>query len=64
MEVFNRFSTYLDVSVKAVQKMSAEQTQKCQNYYKREFQTIGKTFQQMGQAIQQDGLSRKSLDFY
>ena len=59
LEVFNRFSSVFDIAVKSVQKTSAEQTQKCQGYYKREFQAIGKVFQQMGQAIQQDGLLRK-----
>ena len=55
MEIFNKFSTYFDAAVKTMQKMSADQTQKCQTHYKREFQSIGKVFIQMGQAIQQDG---------
>ena len=64
MDVFNRFSSYFDAAVKNMQKMSADQTQKCQTHYKREFQNIGKVFQQMGQAIQQDGLLRESLTVY
>ena len=35
-------------------KTAADQTQKCQNHYKREFQTIGKAFLQLGQAMEQD----------
>ena len=36
-------------------KLSADQTTKCQNHYKREFQLIGKSFAQLGQAMEQDG---------
>jgi hypothetical protein len=33
MEVFNRFSNYLDVAVKSVQKMSADQVSMLQNFF-------------------------------
>ena len=42
-------------------KTAADQTQKCQSHYKREFQTIGKAFLQLGQAMEQDGNLRKFL---
>merc|ERR1712098_495637 len=40
---------------KDMAKLSADQTTKCQNHYKREFQLIGKSFAQLGQAMEQDG---------
>ena len=36
-------------------KTAAEQTQRCQNHFKREYQTVGKAFNQLGLALQQDG---------
>lgn len=59
MDVFNRFSVCFDGAVKNVHKMTAEQTQKYQTHFKREFQNIGKVFLQLGQAIQQDGNMRE-----
>ena len=43
------------MAVKNMAKLSADQTTKCQNHYKREFQLIGKSFAQLGQAMEQDG---------
>ena len=54
MEVFTRFTNSFDAAVKNMLKTAADQTQKCQNHYKREFQTIGKAFLQLGQAMEQD----------
>ena len=36
-------------------KTSTDQTQKCQKHYKMEFSNIGKAFQMLGSALQQDG---------
>lgn len=55
MEVFTKFSTSFDGAVKNMSKLAADQTQKCQTHFKREFQTIGKSFQQLGDAMGQDG---------
>ena len=44
-----------DTAVKNLAKMAADQTTKCQNHYKREFQMIGKSFTQLGQAMEGDG---------
>lgn len=52
---FSQFSTQFDVAVRNLAKTAADQTTKCQNHYKREFQSIGKTFTQLGQAMEQDG---------
>jgi len=52
--VFTRFTTSFEGAVKNMLKTAADQTQKCQNHYKREFQTIGKAFLQLGQAMEQD----------
>jgi len=54
VEVFTRFTNSFDAAVKNMLKTAADQTQKCQNHYKREFQTIGKAFLQLGQAMEQD----------
>ena len=44
-------------------RTAADQTQKCQNHYKREFQTIGKAFLQLGQAMEQDNNHGKLFNF-
>ena len=36
-------------------KTAAEQTQRCQNHFKREYQNVGKAFDQLGRALEQDG---------
>ena len=54
VDVFTRFTGSFDAAVKNMLKTAADQTQKCQNHYKREFQTIGKAFLQLGQAMEQD----------
>ena len=61
MEVFTRFTCSFDAAVKNMLKTAADQTQKCQNHYKREFQTIGKAFLQLGQAMEQDNNYGKSF---
>ena len=38
-------------------KTAGEQTTRCQNHFKREYQTIGKAFDQLGRALEQDGNS-------
>ena len=55
MQIFSQFSTQFDGAVKNLAKMAADQTTKCQNHYKREFQMIGKSFSQLGQAMEGDG---------
>ena len=55
MDVFTKFTNVFDAAVRNMHKTSTDQTQKCQKYYKMEFQTIGKAFQQLGGALQQDG---------
>ena len=40
-------------------KTAADQTVRCQTAFKREYQTMGKAFNQLGQALQQDGNYRK-----
>jgi len=55
VEVFTKFSLALDSAVKNMHKTAAEQTQRCQTHFKREYQTVGKSFNQLGLALQQDG---------
>lgn len=55
VEVFTKFSGALDTAVKNMHKTAGEQTQKCQTHFKREYQTVGKAFNSLGQALQQDG---------
>jgi len=55
VQVFTNFTGQFDAAVKNLAKMSADQTTKCQNHYKREFQMIGKSFTQLGQAMEGDG---------
>jgi len=52
---FGQFSLLFDSAVKNLAKVAADQTTKCQNDYRREFNTIGKSFSQLGQAMEQDG---------
>ncbi|XP_040578914.1 sorting nexin lst-4 isoform X2 [Lepeophtheirus salmonis] len=54
VEYFTKFSSYFDSAVKNMHKVAIDQSQKSQNLYKREFQTIGKAFIQLGQAMEQD----------
>merc|ERR1719429_252474 len=55
VEIFTKFTTSLDSAVKNMHKTAADQTQRCQTHFKREYQTVGKAFQQLGQALAQDG---------
>lgn len=55
VQVFTNFTGQFDTAVKNLAKMAADQTTKCQNHYKREFQMIGKSFSQLGQAMEGDG---------
>ena len=55
VEVFTKFSLALDSAVKNMHKTAAEQTQRCQNHFKREYQNVGKAFDQLGRALEQDG---------
>ena len=55
VEIFTKFSTSLDSAVKNMHKTASDQTQRCQTHFKREYQTVGKAFQQLGQALAQDG---------
>ncbi len=56
MSVFTTFSNHMDSAVKNLQKTCADQTQKYQSSFKREYQTVGKAFVQLGSALQQDGI--------
>ena len=44
-------------------KTAAEQTQRCQNHFKREYQNVGKAFDQLGRALEQDGNYCKFDDY-
>jgi len=55
VQIFTQFTAQFDGAVKNLAKMAADQTTKCQNHYKREFQLIGKSFIQLGQAMDGDG---------
>jgi len=55
VQIFTQFTSQFDAAVKNMAKLAADQTTKCQNHYKREFQLIGKSFTQLGQAMEQDG---------
>lgn len=55
VHTFTQFTTQFELAVKNMAKLSADQTTKCQNHYKREFQLIGKSFTQLGQAMELDG---------
>eukprot|EP00096_Caligus_rogercresseyi_P010112 TRINITY_DN3576_c0_g1_i2.p1 TRINITY_DN3576_c0_g1~~TRINITY_DN3576_c0_g1_i2.p1 ORF type:complete len:600 (+),score=129.55 TRINITY_DN3576_c0_g1_i2:661-2460(+) len=61
VECFNKFSSHFDTAVKNLLKVATDQTQKSQNLYKREFQTIGKAFTQLGQAMEQDPTTNSTL---
>ena len=54
VDVFTRFTGSFDAAVKNMLKTAADQTQKCQNNYNREFQTIANAFLQLGEALRQD----------
>ena len=49
--MFGQFTGQFDNAVKNMAKMAADQTTKCQNHFKREFQGIGKSFLQLGQVV-------------
>ncbi len=53
VSVFTTFTNHMDSAVKNMQKTCAEQTQKYQNHFKREYQSVGKAFVQLGAALQQ-----------
>jgi len=55
VQIFSQFHTQFDVAVKNLAKTAADQTTKCQNHFKREFQQVGKAFIQLGQAMDGDG---------
>lgn len=55
VDVFTKFSSSLDSAVKNMHKTAADQTQRFQTHFKREYQTVGKAFNQLGTALQQDG---------
>ncbi len=59
MSIFTTFTNHFDVAVKNMLKTAADQTQKYQTHFKREHQTVGKAFLQLGAACQQDGNTRK-----
>ncbi|XP_023334885.1 sorting nexin lst-4 [Eurytemora carolleeae] len=54
-QTFSQFSLHFDSAVKNLAKVAADQTTKFQNDYKREFTVIGRSFIQLGQAMEQDG---------
>lgn len=55
VHVFTTFQTQLDGAVKNMLKTCSDQTTKYQSHFKREYTTIGKSFMQLGSAMQQDG---------
>ncbi len=54
--MFTTFTNHMDGAVKNLQKTCADQTQKYQSHFKREYQTVGRAFVQLGAALQQDGI--------
>lgn len=54
--MFANFSQSLDFAVKNLAKVAADQTNKCQNEYKRDYQTICKAFHQLGEAMESQEL--------
>lgn len=52
---FTQFSGLFDTAVKNMAKLAADQTTKCQQHYRREFQHIGRSFTDLGRAMEQDG---------
>lgn len=57
--VFTTFTTHLDNAVKNMLKTCSDQTNKYHNHFKREYQTIGKAFIQLGASMQQDATTCK-----
>ena len=55
VEVFTKFTISLDAAVKNMHKTSVDQSLRCQNNFRREYQTMGRAFNQLGTALQQDG---------
>ncbi len=62
VSVFTTFTNHMDGAVKNMQKTCADQTQKFQTHFKREYQTVGKAFLQLGSALQQDGIGGASVN--
>ena len=48
---------HMDGAVRNLQKTCADQTQKYQSHFRREYQTVGRAFLQLGEALRQDGSS-------
>lgn len=55
ISVFTTFAANMDASVKNMVKVCSDQTQKYQTHLKREYSTIGKSFQQLGESMQLSG---------
>lgn len=59
VHVFTTFSAQLDSAVKNMLKTCTDQTQKYQSHFKKEYQAVGQSFQQVAAAMQQDGNTSK-----
>ena len=60
VRMFTEFISQFDAAVKNISKLAVDQITKCQNHYKRDFQLIGKSFTQLGQAMEQDGANNNN----
>eukprot|EP00095_Tigriopus_kingsejongensis_P004504 maker-scaffold427_size174323-snap-gene-0.33 protein:Tk04504 transcript:maker-scaffold427_size174323-snap-gene-0.33-mRNA-1 annotation:"sorting nexin-9" len=62
VSVFTTFSAHMDTSVKNMLKICSDQTQKYQTHLKREYSTVGKAFQQLGEAMQMSGDNNMTIN--
>ena len=51
IQMFSQFTTQFEAAVKNMAKTVADQTTKFQNHYKRDLETIGKAFMQLGRVV-------------
>ena len=59
LEIFNKFHNRFDRAVQGMFKLCSDQTRRCQTTAKQEFQGIGKAFNALGSAMEQDGIESK-----
>jgi len=61
LEIFNKFHNRFDRAVQGMFKLCSDQTRRCQTTAKQEFQGIGKAFNALGSAMEQDGIERNLM---
>ena len=54
VDAFSNFTETFEASSKVMEKVAMDQAQKCQNHYKREYESIGQAFVQLGQSMKLD----------